>query len=143
MKSDSLYGMMMERLRIHRERLLSGHLYRQALPQPPILQHIPPLNRQNPTSTHTPSPTNTPTSTSSYTATYTSSPTFTTTFTPTNTPTLTYTSTPTQTYTSTPSPTELDTPTPTGTPIPGDINGDGDINTIDLFLFSNGWHKKS
>ena len=107
-----------------------------------------PLPTHTPTATFTPTNTPTLTPTSTFTPTLTFSPTASRTSTPTNTsiPTSTKTSTPTKTgtptltSTPTPSPTELDTPSPTHTPMLGDINGDGKIDTNDLFMFSSFWH---
>ncbi|MDP3994614.1 MAG: dockerin type I domain-containing protein [bacterium] len=77
-----------------------------------------------PTTTPTPKPTNTPLPSPSGQATPT--PTTTPTPKPTNTPT----PKPTATPTSTPTPKPTNTPTPT--PKPGDVNGDGAVNVIDI-----------
>jgi len=62
--------------------------------------------------------------------------------TPTATPTFSPTPTATATATSTPSPTPTATATPTSTPcvLPGDLDGDGDVDVNDIMLVANCWH---
>lgn len=95
-----------------------------------------------PTPTSTPLVTCTPTVTPEATATRTSTPISSMTATPefpvpTETPTLTPRPTMTPTTTLTP------TPTLTSTTIPGDINGDGRVDSSDLFHFGFDWQKSA
>ena len=93
------------------------------------------------TPTHTPTATRTSTPTATPTATPTPTDKPTSTPTPTDTPTST--PTPTDTPTATPTPTETPTltPTPTSTPcvLPGDLDGDGDVDVEDIMLVANCW----
>lgn len=105
----------------------------------------PPVDTPTPTHTPTLSPTDTPT------VTPTETPTETATITPTTAPTDTATPTPTSVPTETATPTPTDSPTPTRTPTPtpdpsvtrpvSDVNHDGAVNMVDLFLLSRTWFR--
>ena len=83
-----------------------------------------PTDTPIPTVTYTPTPTKTPTPTVSPPPTST----------PTEGPTPTPTKIPTPTATYTPTPTEGLTQTPTPVPLPGDLDGDGDVDIFDYNL---------
>ena len=82
-----------------------------------------------PTPTPSPTPTRTSTSTPTATPSFTATPTASSTPTPTHTPTPTGTSTPSQTG------------TPSGTYLPADLNHDGAVDNLDLFIFMSSWHE--
>ena len=93
-----------------------------------------PAATDTPTETDTPEFTNTPEDTA--TATITATPTITPTGTATATPTITLTPTITDTPTATDTPTVTDTPTNTPTPTKalGDVNDDGEVDSVDALL---------
>jgi len=103
-------------------------------PEPPVWKGGIAAFTPVPTATPTGTPTETPTETATYTPT--STPTETPTETP--TPTMTVTETPTATDTPTPTVTPTETPTPTVTPTPAyliyDVNRDGVVDSLDLYL---------
>jgi len=101
----------------------------------------PPATATNtPSASATSSPSESPTSSATGTPTETvPSPSGTATETPIYTPTSTVTNTPPPTFTLTETPIPS-TVTPTVAPVPGDTNGDGLVNGLDVLYFSRAWH---
>ena len=93
----------------------------------------------NTTASPSPEPTQPPTSTSTPapTATQTTTPEPSLTPTPGPSPTFTASPEPTETFTPEPSPTMTQTPVPSEEPEQGDVNGDGEVNVLDLQLCVN------
>ncbi|MCG3141137.1 MAG: Hercynine oxygenase [Anaerolineae bacterium] len=99
-----------------------------------------PTQTLTPSNTPTVTPTDTSTATETFTPTITDTPTATETYTPTNTDTPTVSETSTPIFSDTPTATETYTPTPTETAdLRADINGDGNINEMDVLELSSVW----